>query len=164
MARRSRANTSPATQALARAEIHYTERRYDHDPAVTDYGAEAARKLDVDPARIFKTLLVDDGSDLAVAVVPVTRFLDVKAMAVTLGVKRVAMATPDDAEKATGYIVGAISPIGQRRRLRTVIDDSATMCDTVLISGGRRGLDLELAPDDLVILASARTAAIARTS
>lgn len=158
----SRGGATPATRALTRAGVPYVERRYDHDPAVTDFGQEAATALGVAPERVFKTLLVDDGSAPAVGIVPVTARLDLKALASALDAKRVAMADPVAAEKATGYVVGGISPFGQRRRLRTVVDASALAHTTVLVSGGRRGLDLEVAPTDLLTATDASLADIAR--
>lgn len=141
---------TPATKALARARIEFTVHRYDHDPAVGSYGAEAAAALAVSADRIFKTLLVVTGPQTwAVGVVSVNSQLDLKAIAATLGVKRATMATPSDAERLTGYVVGGISPMGQKRRLPVVIDASAQALATVLVSGGQRGLDVELAPADL---------------
>lgn len=160
--KRSRGGATPATRALARAGVAYIERRYEHDPAVTDFGQEAVAALGVAPERVFKTLLVDEGGESAVGIVPVTARLDLKALAVALGAKRVAMADPVAAEKATGYVVGGISPFGQRRRLRTVVDASALAHTTVLVSGGRRGLDLEVAPADLFTATDASPADIAR--
>lgn len=163
MARRADASAgTPATAALARAGIGFTAHAYDHDPRAAAYGLEAAEKLGVDPARVFKTLLaVVDGS-LAVGIVPVARQLDLKALAAALGGKRAEMADPRVAERKTGYVVGGISPIGQRSPLPTVLDESAILCETVLVSGGRRGLDLELAPDDLLAVTRGRYAPIAR--
>ena len=160
MAKRSA--PTPAAAALQAAGVDFTERSYHHDPAVTDFGQEAADALGVDPARVLKTLLVDDGSALAVAIVPVTGQVDLKAVAAALGVKKVAMADPRAAERSSGYVVGGISPFGQRRQLRTLVDTSALEHGTVLVSGGRRGLDLELAPADLVRVTDATTADIAR--
>lgn len=162
MSKRQVGGATPAVQALVRAGVWFVERKYDHDPAVTDFGAEAAEALQADPRRVFKTLVVSDGSALAVSVVPVTGSLDLKALAVALGVKKVAMAPVAEAEKSTGYVAGGISPFGQRRSLRTVVHTSALGHDTVLVSGGRRGLDLEIAPGDLVSVARASTAHIAR--
>lgn len=160
---RSRGGGTPATAALDRAGVAYALRAYEHDPQAPSYGLEAAEALGVDPARVFKTLLVDTGSGLGVGIVPVSTQLDLKALAAALGVKKVAMADPREAERATGYVVGGISPIGLRRRLPTVLDESALDFETVLVSGGRRGLDLELSPTDLVAVTGARTAPIART-
>jgi len=156
---------TPAIQAARAAGIEVGIHEYRHDPANTAYGLEAARALGLDPARVFKTLLValnGDARRLAVAVVPVTGQLDLKAMAVACGVKKVEMAPPPQAEKATGYVVGGISPLGQKRRLPTVIDGSALDYPTVFVSGGRRGLDIEIAPGDLVGLCRADTAAIGK--
>ncbi|BDZ57953.1 hypothetical protein GCM10025872_16100 [Barrientosiimonas endolithica] len=160
MAKRSA--PTPAAAALQAAGVDFAERSYHHDSAVTDFGQEAADALGVDPARVLKTLLVDDGSALAVAIVPVTGQVDLKAVAAALGVKKVAMADPRAAERSSGYVVGGISPFGQRRQLRTLVDTSALEHGTVLVSGGRRGLDLELAPADLVRVTDATTADIAR--
>jgi Cys-tRNA(Pro)/Cys-tRNA(Cys) deacylase len=123
---------------------------YDHDPSAPSYGLEAAAALGVSPAEVYKTLLVESERGLAVGIVPVDRSLDLKALATALGVKRVRMATSEAAERATGYVVGGISPLGQRRRLPTVLDVSATSFARVYVSGGRRGLDVSLAPADLV--------------
>jgi Cys-tRNA(Pro)/Cys-tRNA(Cys) deacylase len=139
---------------------------YDHDSAAVaaglSYGAEAAAALGVDPACVFKTLLASVDGRLTVAVVPVDARLDLKALAAATGGKRAEMADPAAAERATGYVVGGISPLGQRRRLPTVVDSSATSLPTVLVSGGRRGLDVELAPADLLRLTGGVSAPIAR--
>lgn len=153
---------TPATVALTRAGIGFTMREYTHDPRATSYGSEAAKALGVEPARVFKTLLADVDGTLVVGVVPVTGQLDLKALARAVGGRRAQMADPAAAERATGYVVGGISPLGQKRRHTTVLDTSALEHDTVLVSGGRRGLDLELAPADLVAATGATTAAIAR--
>ena len=153
---------TPATTALRKAGISFTAHEYEHDPAATSYGLEAAEALGVTPERVFKTLLVDTGTGLAVGIVPVDRQLDLKAVAAALGVKKVAMAQPADAERSTGYVVGGISPVGQKRALPTVLDASAGEHATVLVSGGRRGLDLELAPADLTRATSATVASISR--
>ncbi|MEO6020256.1 MAG: Cys-tRNA(Pro) deacylase [Knoellia sp.] len=151
-----------ATVALSKAQISYAVRAYEQNPAAESFGLEAAQALGVDPARVFKTLLVETGTGLAVAVVPVDHTLDLKAMASALSVKKVAMADPAAAERSSGYVVGGISPIGQKRPLPTVVDASAFDHDTMLVSGGRRGLDIELSPADLVVLTRARQAPIAR--
>ncbi|WP_104108210.1 Cys-tRNA(Pro) deacylase [Nocardioides sp. 616] len=164
MARKAGGGT-PATDALQAAGVPFALRAYEHDPRVTSYGMEAAQALGVDPDRVFKTLLVDIGStspQLAVGVVPVTGRLDLKALAGALGAKRAVMADPAAAARATGYVVGGISPIGQRTLLPTVVDETAVLHETILVSGGKRGLDVELAPDDLVALLSASYADIAR--
>lgn len=156
-----RGGGTPATAALDAAGIAYTVRSYEHDPAAASYGLEAATALDVPPERVLKTLLVTTGTDLHVAVVPVDRKLDLKAMATAVGAKKVTMAEPRAAERSTGYVVGGISPIGQRRPLPTVVDAGATGFDTILVSGGRRGLDLELSPHDLITITRATVAPIA---
>lgn len=136
---------------------------YDHDPRTASYGREAADALGVAPGSVFKTLLTDvAGLGLAVAVVPVDAKLDLKALARALGAKTAALADPAAAERATGYVRGGISPLGQRRRLPTVIDRDAIDLDTMHVSGGRRGLELALAPSDLATLTNATVAAIAR--
>jgi Cys-tRNA(Pro)/Cys-tRNA(Cys) deacylase len=126
------------------------------------FGMEAARALGLDPAQVFKTLVADVDGRPTVAVVPVDRSVDLKALAGAMGGKRAAMAEPAAAERVTGYVVGGISPLGQRRRLPTVVDASAMAWPTILVSAGRRGLDVELAPGDLVALTGAVTAAVAR--
>jgi Cys-tRNA(Pro)/Cys-tRNA(Cys) deacylase len=141
--------------ALNRAGVAYTLHPYAHDDATTAYGEEAAAALGVDPARLFKTLLADVGGELVVAVVPVALRLDLKALAALLGVKRAAMADPAAATRSTGYVLGGISPLGQRTRLRTVVDDSAAHHASVYVSAGRRGLQVELAPADLVAVTGA---------
>jgi len=165
MARKSAGGT-PATLALARAGIAFELRGYEHDPRATSYGLEAAQELaqalGVDPARVFKTLLASVDGRLVVGVVPVTGQLDLKALAAAAGGKKAEMADPALAERTTGYVVGGISPIGQKRRLPTVVDASALEHETVLVSGGRRGLDLELAPADLVRITGAITGQIGR--
>jgi Cys-tRNA(Pro)/Cys-tRNA(Cys) deacylase len=163
VAKRSRTDGgTPATVALAAAGIAFTARPYAHDPAAASYGLEAAAALGVDAARVFKTLLVQAETGLGVGIVPVDRQLDLKALATALGVKRVQMADPSVAERVTGYVVGGISPIGQKRRLPTVLDASAKAYETVLVSGGRRGFDIELRPSDLVSATDAAVAGISR--
>jgi Cys-tRNA(Pro)/Cys-tRNA(Cys) deacylase len=163
VSRRQRGAATPATVALARAGVDHVVRAYDHDAAVSGdvgYGAEAAAALGVAPERVLKTLLACVDGELVVAVVPVDGRLDLKALAAAVGGKRAAMADPVAAERATGYVVGGISPLGQRRRLRTVVDAGATGHPTVLVSAGRRGVDVELAPADLVRLTGAVTAPV----
>ena len=140
----------------------YELRAYDHDARADSYGIEAAEKLGVESARVFKTLIADVDGDLVVGIVPVSGQLDLKALAAAVGGKRAGMADPQVAQRRTGYVVGGISPIGQRARLTTVLDASARERPTILVSGGRRGLDLELAPSDLVAITGARLAPIAR--
>ena len=161
MARRRSVGT-PATVALERAGVTFTVHAYDHDPRSTSYGLEAADALGLDPDRVFKTLLADVDGELVVAVVPVSGQLDLKALAAVLGGKRAAMADPAVAERTTGYVVGGISPIGQRKRLRTVVDETAVTRPAVYVSGGRRGMDLGLDPSDLVRVLDAHVARIGR--
>ncbi|MET9291702.1 Cys-tRNA(Pro) deacylase [Streptomyces sp. NPDC003077] len=153
---------TPATVALTEAGVGFTLHAYEHDPATPSYGAEAAEALGVPPEQVFKTLLADVDGTLTVAVVPVSGSLDLKALASAVGGKRAAMADPAAAERATGYVRGGISPLGQRKRLRTVVDASAQDRETVCVSAGRRGLEVELAPGDLVALTGATVAPIAR--
>jgi Cys-tRNA(Pro)/Cys-tRNA(Cys) deacylase len=129
---------------------------------VTSFGSEAAEKLGLEPARVFKTLLADTDGTLVVGVVPVTGQLDLKALAGAVGAKRATMADPRLAERKTGYVRGGISPIGQKAALRTVIDASAELFETIVVSGGRRGFDIELTPADLQRATAATFAAIAR--
>jgi Cys-tRNA(Pro)/Cys-tRNA(Cys) deacylase len=153
---------TPATVALTAAGIAFTTHPYAHEPTAASYGLEAAEALGLDPAAVFKTLLADVDGALAVGIVPVTGQLDLKALAAALDAKRAAMADPAAAERTTGYVVGGISPIGQKRSLRTVLDTSALALPTVYVSGGKRGLDLGLDPRDLVRLLDAQVAPIGR--
>jgi Cys-tRNA(Pro)/Cys-tRNA(Cys) deacylase len=148
--------------ALARAGVRFTLHPYDHDPAAPSYGREAAEALGVTPDRVFKTLVADVDGTLTAAVVPVSGRLDLKALATAVGGKRAGMADPARAERTTGYVLGGISPLGQRTRLPTVVDASALGFPTVLVSAGRRGLDLELGIDDLLRLTRAAVAPIGR--
>jgi len=152
---------TPATVALRAAGIPFTEHAYGHDPANTNFGLEAASALGLDPDRVFKTLLAEVDGSLVVGIVPVTGKLDLKRLAAAVGRKRAAMADPAVAERRTGYVVGGISPIGQKTAHRTVLDETAELWDTIYVSGGRRGLDLELAPADLVRATGAIVADIA---
>jgi Cys-tRNA(Pro)/Cys-tRNA(Cys) deacylase len=147
---------TPAVVAARRAGIEFALHEYEHDPRAGSYGLEAAERLGVDPARVLKTLVVEQDGSLAVAIVPVTAQLDLRALG-----KRAALADRAAAERATGYVLGGISPLGQRRRLPAVLDESALAFATVYVSAGRRGLELELAPADLARLTGARVAAVA---
>ncbi|MEU0663415.1 Cys-tRNA(Pro) deacylase [Streptomyces lavendulocolor] len=153
---------TPATVALTAAGTPFTLHAYDHDPASPSYGEEAAEALGVPAERVFKTLVADVDGELTVAVVPVAGQLDLKALAAAVGGKRAAMADPAAAERTTGYVRGGISPLGQRKRLRTVLDASASEHGTVCVSAGRRGLEVELAPADLAALTGAVLAPIGR--
>ncbi|HEY3881536.1 MAG TPA: Cys-tRNA(Pro) deacylase [Trebonia sp.] len=154
-----------ATIALERAKIPFTLREYPHDPRSGSYGLEASDALGVPPERVFKTLVAAveglRGARLAVGVVPVHRQLDLKALAAAVGGKKAVLAEVTAAERATGYVAGGISPVGQRRRLPVVLDESALLLGTLLCSAGRRGLEIEIAPADLVRAAGATVAAIA---
>lgn len=142
---------TPACVALEQAGITYSLHRYEHDPSAPSFGLEAAEALGVEPARVFKTLMaVLDTGELVVAVVAVTRRLNLKLLARAAGVKRAAMAEVADAERSSGYVAGGISPFGQRSPRRTFVDESALSSATIFVSGGRRGLDLEVRPEDLV--------------
>ncbi len=163
MAKKSRpVGGTPATVALSAAGISFETRAYDHDPQATAYGPEAAEALGVDPSRVFKTLLASLDRQLVVGIVPVSGQLDLKALARALGGSKAVMADVAAAERATGYVAGGISPIGQRRSHPTVLDASALEHDTILVSGGRRGFDVEIAPRDLVAITSAVIATIGR--
>lgn len=154
---------TPATDALAAAGVDFVPVEYAHHNEATDFGAEVIRQTGLDPASVFKTLVVASGPrQLAVGVVPVSGRLDLKAMASALGVKKVEMADPKVAERSSGYVVGGVSPLGQRTPLPTVIDASARDHDPLYVSGGKRGLQLGLAPADLARLTSALFAPIAR--
>ncbi|PKH44026.1 Cys-tRNA(Pro)/Cys-tRNA(Cys) deacylase [Nocardioides alpinus] len=170
MARRRTAGGTPATVALTAAGIGFEVRAYEHDPRAESYGTEAAEALGVDPARVFKTLLASldpsagsgQRARLVVGIVPVTGQLDLKALARALGGSKAVMADVAAAERATGYVAGGISPIGQKRSHPTALDVSALDHATILVSGGRRGFDLEIAPHDLVAVTGAVTATIGR--
>lgn len=151
---------TPAIAALNRAGIPHTVHSYDHDPRTPSYGLEAAAALDVEAGRVLKTLLVAVDGRLVVAVVPVSGELDLKALAAAVGGKRAVMADPAAAQQATGYVVGGISPLGQRRPHPTVVDESALSFDRVLVSAGRRGLEVALTPQDLVAASRATVARI----
>ena len=147
-------------RTLEQKKIAYTAHAYDPDGPID--GVSVAAVLGQDPARVFKTLLVDTDAGLAVGIVPVDAQLDLKAVASVLGRKKATMAAPAVAERSTGYVVGGISPIGQKRALPTLLDAGATAQETILVSGGKRGFDLELAPTDLLTATRGTLAPIAR--
>jgi len=153
---------TPATVALDSLGITFTAHPYAHDAGATDYGAEAATVLGIAPEQVFKTLMTMVDDEVVVAVVPVSGKLDLKALASTLGGKRASMVDPAIAQRRTGYVLGGISPIGQKTAHRTVIDETVELFDTVFVSGGKRGFDIELAPADLIRATSAHVAPIAR--
>ncbi|MCZ4508587.1 Cys-tRNA(Pro) deacylase [Streptomyces sp. ActVer] len=153
---------TPATVALTAAGVEFTVHSYEHDPSHPSYGEEASEAMGVSPDRVFKTLVADVDGELTVAVVPVAGSLDLKALASAVGGKRAAMADPAAAERSSGYVRGGISPLGQRKRLRTVLDASASAHATVCVSAGRRGLEVELAPEDLAKLTDAVLAPVGR--
>ena len=153
---------TPATVALTAAGTAFTVHSYTHDPAHPSYGEEAAEAMGVSPERVFKTLVAEVDGELTVAVVPVAGSLDLKALATAVSGKRAVMADPAAAERTTGYVRGGISPLGQRKRLRTVLDDSASRHPTICVSAGRRGLEVELSPGDLAELTAAVLAPIGR--
>jgi Cys-tRNA(Pro)/Cys-tRNA(Cys) deacylase len=156
------AGGTPATVALTSAGVPFTTHAYEHDPSAPSYGLEAAEVLGLPHEQVFKTLLADVDGRLVVGIVPVAGKLDLKALAAAVGGKKAVMADPTLAERTTGYIVGGISPIGQKKALPTVLDETALLHETVYVSGGRRGFDLGLSPDDLVAQTQATTAAISR--
>ena len=153
---------TPATLALTHAGVPFAAHAYEHDPGVTAFGIEAATALGVEPARVFKTLIADADGRLVVGIVPVTGQLDLKALATAVAAKRASLANAAAAQRKTGYVVGGISPVGQKSRLETVLDASASAFETVYVSGGRRGFDIELSPADLLAVTGGRLAAIAR--
>ncbi len=157
--------STPAVAALVAAGAPHTLHVYEHDPANdVGYGLEAAAALGVDPQQVFKTLCAYVDGRLCVGIVPVTGMLDLKALAHLLGGKRAEMAPPSDAERSSGYVVGGISPIGQRKALPTALDETAALFDTIYVSGGRRGLDIGLSPSELARVTNAAVGPIAKDS
>lgn len=154
---------TPAIDLLKKAKAEHRIHSYEHDPKSASYGLEAAEKLGLEPARVFKTLLAcSEKNELLVAVVPVTGSLDLKALAHAANVKKADMADPAAAQRATGYLVGGISPLGQKKRLRTFIDSSAQALPSIFVSAGRRGLEVELAPEMLAEHTAGSFASIGR--
>lgn len=146
---------TPACRLLKQKNVAFSIHEYEHDPSCNNFGAEAAAKLGLQESYVFKTLLVADGKQYFVCVLPVDSRLSLKKAAQAFGVKKLAMALPADAERITGYLVGGISPLGQKKLLKTVIDQSACGLNKLYISGGKRGLDIGLAPEQLAALLSA---------
>lgn len=161
-ANRKPTDATPAFAALHRANIPFTPHMYVHDPRADSFGMEAAEALGVEPGRVFKTLMAEVDGELCVGVVPVMGSLDLKALADALGGKRAQMADAAQAQRATGYVIGGISPLGQKRKHRTVVDKTSAQWPTIFVSGGRRGLEAELQPNDLIVLTQAVVARIAR--
>ncbi|HZM75917.1 MAG TPA: Cys-tRNA(Pro) deacylase [Candidatus Limnocylindrales bacterium] len=155
---------TPATALLAKQKVAHTLHSYEVSADAPNYGAVVAEAIGADPSRVFKTLVTDVDGALTVAIVPVTGDVDLKALATAAGGKRATMADRDVAERTTGYVRGGISPLGQRKRLPTVIDKSALDSDTIYVSAGKRGLQVQLAPADLVRLTAATVAPIARSA
>jgi len=144
---------TPAINFVKKSKIHYVVHEYSHDPAEESYGLEAANKLNIAEARVFKTLVVSTGvKELVVAIVPVSSKLNMKLIAKAVGVKKANMADASDVERSTGYVLGGVSPLGQKKKLKTVIDSSAIEYPTIFVSAGRRGLEIELNPKDLLLL------------
>lgn len=154
---------TPAINAAKKCKISFQIHQYDHDPRSASYGEEAAEKLGLDMSRVFKTLVVKlDGKELAVGIVPVNRQLDLKAIASACGAKKAAMADPAEVQKSTGYVLGGVSPLGQKKSLQTVLDNSAEGRASIHVSAGKRGLEIELSPKDLLLLSRGVSASIAR--
>src|SRR6478735_6929545 len=163
MAKKKTAGGTPATVALTAAGLAFTLHEYEHDPRAASYGLEAAAALGLDPECVFKTLMANVDGRLAVGIVPVSGQLDLKGLARALGGSKAVMAEVAAVERATGYVAGGISPVGQKRTHPTVLDASAASFDTIYVSGGRRGLDLGIAPADLVRATGAILAPISRS-
>lgn len=152
---------TPGVRAVKKAKVDFKLHEYKHDPRHESFGMEAVEKLNLDALRVFKTLVVETSeNDLAVAVLPVSLPLNMKMMATALGVKKVSMADKTRVETVTGYVLGGVSPLGQKRRLPTVVHATVETCETMFFSGGRRGLEIELAPADFVLLTRAKIAPI----
>ena len=147
---------TPAINLLKKNKCEFKIHKYDHDPACENYGEEAALKLGLDENQVFKTLLVElSPKELAVAVLPVSKQLSLKEVANAFKAKKAVMANKQEAQKVTGYLLGGISPLGQKKRLKTILDESAKSYDTIFVSGGKRGLDIEVKPQDLIKLLNA---------
>lgn len=146
---------TPAINTAKKAKIAFTVHEYNHDPACVSYGLEASDKLGISPDQVFKTLIIDVVQELVVAIIPVNALLGLKLIARAAGSKKAVMADAALVERSTGYVLGGVSPLGQKKRLRTFIDTSALAHPAILVSAGRRGLEIKLAPQDLARLANA---------
>ena len=147
---------TPAINLLKKNKCEFKVHKYDHDPACENYGEEAAQKLGLDENQVFKTLLVElSPKELAVAVLPVSKQLSLKEVANAFKAKKAVMANKQEAQKVTGYLLGGISPLGQKKRLKTILDESVKSYETIFVSGGKRGLDIEVKPQDLIKLLNA---------
>lgn len=146
---------TPATKLLKANKIDFSIHEYEHDANAKSFGLEAAEKLNLRVEEVFKTLLVTDEKNYFVAILPVHHQLNLKKVAQAVGAKKLKMSAPKDAERLTGYLVGGISPVGQKKRLKTVIDQSAVQLEKLYVSGGKRGLDIGLKPQDLAKVLSA---------
>ena len=152
---------TPAINLLKKNKCDFKVHKYDHDPACTDFGDEAVEKLGLDANQVYKTLLVElTPKELVVCVIPVSKQLSLKEVADIFGVKKAQMAQKDEAQKVTGYLPGGISPLGQKKLLRTVLHESINDFKTIFISGGKRGLDIELNPKDLEVILKAKVGRI----
>lgn len=141
---------TPAVNLAKKLKLTFELHEYEHDPNSESYGLEAAEKLGVEPSRVFKTLVIQDEHDkLAVAILPVEHLLNLKKAAKVIGSKKAVMADPKLVERTTGYVLGGVSPLGQKKRLPTVIDTSAQAFGTIFFSGGKRGLEIEMSPQSL---------------
>ncbi|OED40388.1 aminoacyl-tRNA deacylase [Endozoicomonas sp. (ex Bugula neritina AB1)] len=154
---------TPAINAAQKANVHYQVHQYEHDPDTASYGEEAVEKMGKNPEQVFKTLVVKlDGKQLAVAIIPVAKMLDLKAVASACKAKKATMAEPQEVQRSTGYVLGGVSPLGQKKQLLTVLDDSSEYYSSIFVSAGRRGLEIELLPADLLQMTGGYSAAIAR--